>query len=318
MELNFAEASTSGVGKFTEVAAGVYRLGVVFVNIYAVEGPDGWVLVDTGLPGFAPWISRSLDAMYGPNARPTSIILTHGHFDHAGNAAALADLWDVPIYAHPQEMPYLTGESDYAPQDPTPGGALCFLSRFFTTKGRDLGGRVRTLPDENAVPALPGWRWIHTPGHTAGHTSLFREQDGVLIAGDACATLNLDSWSSQVTRERELSYPPIPLTPDWPAAQRSVAALADLNPQVLAAGHGLPLAGRFLTSELQNLARQMESPPPGRYSAQPATYAPDGALMDVPPPAEDPLPRQLAIGGALALAGLVAMGALKRFGGDEG
>ncbi|MBV9673177.1 MAG: MBL fold metallo-hydrolase [Verrucomicrobia bacterium] len=41
--------------------------------------------------------------------------LTLGHFDHAGNAKTLSDHWGVPIYAHPQETPYLAGRSSYPP-----------------------------------------------------------------------------------------------------------------------------------------------------------------------------------------------------------
>ena len=39
--------------------------------------------------------------------------------------------------------------------------------------------------DEGEVPGAAGWRFVWTPGHTAGHVSLFRPADRVLIAGDA-------------------------------------------------------------------------------------------------------------------------------------
>ena len=55
----------------------------------------------------------------GAGAPPEAIVLTHGHFDHAGSALQLAEYWDVPIYAHRLEMPYLTGKADYPPPDPT-------------------------------------------------------------------------------------------------------------------------------------------------------------------------------------------------------
>jgi hypothetical protein len=35
---------------------------------------------------------------------------------------------------------------------------------------------------------MPGWRWMHTPGHTEGHVCLFRNSDRTLIAGDAFTT----------------------------------------------------------------------------------------------------------------------------------
>ncbi len=101
----------------TDFAPGVTYTTVVFVNAYFVDAPDGggsWVLVDTGLLKSAMLVRRAAEQRYGSGARPDAIILTHGHFDHAGNALHLAREWDVPIYAHRLEMPYLTGKSDYA------------------------------------------------------------------------------------------------------------------------------------------------------------------------------------------------------------
>ena len=79
---------------------------------------------------------------------------------------------------------------------------------------------------------------LHTPGHTPGHVSLYREADGVLLAADAFATMNLDSWTAYLTCERELNRPSPPFTFDWCIAHRSIEKLAGLEPKVVAAGHG--------------------------------------------------------------------------------
>ena len=95
----------------------VVRLPILFVNAYLVGDPGGpWALVDTGLP-FSSGLTRSVAAERFGGRPPEAIVLTHGHFDHAGSAAALAEAWDVPVYAHALEMPYLTGRSSYAPPD---------------------------------------------------------------------------------------------------------------------------------------------------------------------------------------------------------
>ncbi len=136
-----------------EIAPGVARTYTSFVNAYFIGEPGGpWALVDTGLPGFSATILAAAAERYGPEARPEAIFLTHGHFDHAGNALALANHWDVPIYAHRLELPYLTGRSDYAPPDPTVGGAIAMFSRVLPYGGRDLGQRLRVFtPDDEAI-----------------------------------------------------------------------------------------------------------------------------------------------------------------------
>ncbi|MDQ3607109.1 MAG: MBL fold metallo-hydrolase, partial [Gemmatimonadota bacterium] len=218
------ERTTGGGSHALErLAPDVARLPVIFVNAYLVGEPGGaWTLVDTGLPLSAGRVQAAAAARFGVGTRPEAIVLTHGHFDHAGSARELATLWEVPIYAHSLELPYLTGRSDYPPQDPTIGGAISFMSRVFPHSGFDFGGKVRPLPDDGSVPGMPGWRWIHTPGHTAGHVSFFRERDRLLLAGDALTTMDLDSWAAQITRAQELDRPPAPLTSDWGAARRSV------------------------------------------------------------------------------------------------
>ena len=57
-----------------------------------------WVLVDAGVPGSGAVIARTSEERF--DTPPAAIVLTHGHFDHVGALMALADKWDVPIYAH--------------------------------------------------------------------------------------------------------------------------------------------------------------------------------------------------------------------------
>lgn len=279
----------------------VTRVPIVFVNAYLVGDPGGpWALVDTGLPGAAPLVRAAAEARFGDRP-PEAIVLTHGHFDHAGNVRALADAWDVPVYAHPLELPYLTGRSDYAPQDPTIPGAISFLSRAFPHGGIDLGSRVHALPDDGSVPGMPGWTWLHTPGHSAGHVSLWRESDRTLLAGDAVTTVDLDSWTSQVTQEREFDRPPAPFTPDWGASRASVEALASLAPETVGAGHGRAIAGPQTANDLHTYAAHFLPPAEGRYVPQPA-LADERGIVSLPPPVPDPFPWKV---GAGVVAGLL-------------
>ena len=288
---------------FHEVAYGVHRLHTVFVNLYAVETSDGgFVLIDTGIPGTASLVRNAIVRRFGEDAQPRAILLTHAHFDHVGNAKTLAEAYDVPVYVHPLELPYVTAEAEYAPADPTPGGAIAFMSRFMPSKGVDLGERVRTLPSDGTVPELIGWRWLPTPGHSPGHVSFLREADRLVVVGDAIASTDLDDWVAVNTWPQRVSRPAVPFTPDWESARTSIRALADLTPQTVATGHGKPITGDDLGQRLRDLADGALAPAQGRYTARPVEYDEGGRVVSLPPVVSDPLPKKLLVAGAVAVA----------------
>ncbi len=288
---------------FETVAKGINHLKIVFVNAYFIDTKDAWVLVDTGLPMTAWRIKSYAETLYGENAKPSAIVLTHGHFDHAGSVKDLAEEWDVPVYAHRLEMPYLTGKSDYPPQDPTVGGALAQMSRVFPHGGIDLGNRVREIGADNKIAELPDWEFIHTPGHTAGHVSLFRLSDKTLLAGDALATMNQDSWISNLTEEKEFHEPPAPFTTDWDAARKSVETLAALEPKVVAAGHGQPISENA-AARLKEFSENFQRPEHGRYVNQPAITDETG-VVSVPPPVADPVRTAIIVTGAVTVGAVI-------------
>lgn len=282
------------------------------VNLYMVgphRAPDrGWVLVDAGLPLFGGRIERAAAERFGPNARPSAIILTHGHFDHVGALPELAERWDVPVYAHELEMPYLTGQSSYPPPDPSVGGGMMsFLSRFYPRGPIHLGSRFRLLPADGSVPEMPGWRWLHTPGHTPGHVSLFRDADRTLIAGDAFVTVEQESaLAALLQHHQHVHRPPAYYTPDWQAAHQSVLLLAGLRPHVAATGHGPPMYGESMRQQLDELAHawnRLALPSRGRYVRQPAIMDKRGVVR-VPPPVADP---QLLVVAGISLVALLGI-----------
>ncbi len=290
-----------------ELVPGVAYLPLTIENVYFVGEPgQPWALVDAGTPGMTAKILAAAVKRYGENARPEAILLTHGHTDHAGSAAALAEAWNVPIYAHPLEFPYLTGKSKYPPKDPTVGGAMALLSRVFPMNVTDLTGLLQPLPDGGVVPGLPGWQWHFTPGHAPGHVSYFNPKKSVLLVGDAFATVNLNSFAAMASKKPEISLPAPPFTCDWEAAHKSVVLLANLNPAALGAGHGAPLSGPNVAADLHHFAGAFTPPAHGRYVGSPALTDLKG-IVSLPPPAPDLFPVQLAavvavVAGAHALS----------------
>jgi len=289
----------------TRIAPDVGWLPVSFANVFFLGRPGRkWIIVDTGFPGGAQEILAAAEARFGSGAAPEAIVLTHGHIDHAGNSVALADTWDVPIYAHHLETPFLTGRSIYPPADPTVGGAVAFLSRFLPTRPRNLGGRLRELRT-NKVPGAAGWEWVPTPGHSPGHICLFRASDRVLLTGDALVTVDMDSWVGLIGARPHLAGPPAPFTIDWGLAHASLKEMASLRPNVLGCGHGAPISDSDLPERLEKFARRFRAPRRGRYVKRPAKTDENG-IVDLPPAPFDPVP--FATAGALLCAGL-ALGA---------
>ena len=241
-----------------EVASGVALVSTLVANAYVVGTAEHWVLVDACTPGHQDLIQRAAERRFGRGSRPCAILLTHGHFDHAGSAGPLADRWAVPVYAHSRELPFLTGKSNYPPFNFNSPGFFTRIARFFPTGTVNLGTRVTTLEPLQSIPGLSDWEAIETRGHTPGHVSFFRSRDRVLLAGDAVTTMNLDGFLDTILRRKQVCRPPTPATSDWAAARESVKLLAALRPSVIAAGHGRPVEGA--AEQLARLAENFPIP----------------------------------------------------------
>ncbi|MBE5896623.1 MAG: MBL fold metallo-hydrolase [Lachnospiraceae bacterium] len=105
------------------------------------------------------------------NLKPVAILLTHGHFDHAGAAEELADKYDIPIYAHEAEAETLNNPS-------------------INLSGNMMGQPARYevdnfLRDEETIK-LAGFdiRVLFTPGHTPGGCCYYLPYEDLLFSGD--------------------------------------------------------------------------------------------------------------------------------------
>ncbi len=110
---------------------------------------------------------------------------------------------------------------------PNPGLWLAKLQQKYWA---GQGHKVDKTIVENDM--IGNFRVIETPGHSAGHISLFRERDGVLIIGDAAVNMNL------ITTVTGLRLPPHIFTTDQKRNIKSLQKLAELNPSVICFGHG--------------------------------------------------------------------------------
>lgn len=203
-----------------QIASEVFQIPLMprnSINCYIIEG----VLVDSGIRSSYATIKKTLQKI------PVyQHVLTHAHADHQGCSDQICAEYGISLLCHPNEVSRTeTGivTSDY----PTPQHWVAKLQqKYWAGQGHQV---EQTIVENDKIG---NFRVIETPGHSAGHISLFREQDGVLIIGDAATNMNL------LTTVTGLRLPPDIFTSDQQRNIKSLQKLAELNPAIICFGHG--------------------------------------------------------------------------------
>ncbi|MFA6092310.1 MAG: MBL fold metallo-hydrolase [Elusimicrobiota bacterium] len=208
------------------VADGLYQIDAAGTNVYLIEGPADLTLVDAGPEAGVPALLADLQSN---GFRPKDIqrvMITHAHAGHAGGLNLLLQDHRFKIYAHPFDIPALTGKK------PSLETVRSRTKGFF--KGKPFSFVDVAMPVETGigVRGLTQWQILHLPGHTAGSLGLFHPARQILICGDALAN-----------KAGTLSLPKAESPEDGEAALRTARMLAALDCDVLCCGHGPVLRG---------------------------------------------------------------------------
>jgi glyoxylase-like metal-dependent hydrolase (beta-lactamase superfamily II) len=197
---------------------------IIPVAVWLVWGKDGWTLIDTGVSETAGAMIEAILKITG-GASPTRVLITHGHFDHAGGLPAIHIAWNPPAFCHRQELQFIAGPKDYI--------RLKSSNPFF------LLGRLLMEPITWAIPGVIGldhgdmigdMQVIHLPGHSPGHVAYLHITDRALICGDAVMNLG-----GKLT-------PPFRLaTPAPNQAFRSIRRMSAYDFNHLLPSHGSPI-----------------------------------------------------------------------------
>jgi glyoxylase-like metal-dependent hydrolase (beta-lactamase superfamily II) len=144
-----------------------YVVGQVQTNCYFAvnEETKEALIIDPGANPEA--LKKRLD---DGGWKAAAILLTHGHFDHAGGAARLSELTGAKIYVHEAEKDTLTDEELNA----------CWMVGLHETYRADV-----FLKDEQEID-LAGFhiRVLFTPGHTPGGCCYYLPYEDVVFSGD--------------------------------------------------------------------------------------------------------------------------------------
>lgn len=144
-----------------------YVVGPVQTNCYFAINDDTkeTLIIDPGASA-----GRLAEIIKEEKLNPVAILLTHGHFDHAGGAAELAGHFQISVYAEEHEKETLENPplnlSGWEGKE-TVYNADCYLK------------------DEQEID-LAGFhiRVFHTPGHTVGGCCYFFPYQNALFSGD--------------------------------------------------------------------------------------------------------------------------------------
>ncbi len=176
-----------------------YVVGPVQTNCYfAINDDTKEVLVID--PGASA--DKLAEKIRQENLTPVAILLTHGHFDHAGGAEELAKHFDIKIYAEEHEKETLD----------TPSLNLSSWEGVQKTYHADV-----FLKDEQEID-LAGFhiRVFHTPGHTVGGCCYYFPYQNVVFSGDTlfCTSVGRTDFpkgsAAQIIRSIQEKLLPLP------------------------------------------------------------------------------------------------------------
>lgn len=217
-----------------EVAKNVFQIPLLprdMINAYIVDG----FLVDAGIRSSKKKLLKAIHQV--GKEKIEAHVLTHAHPDHQGASAAVCQQLNIPLWCGEGDVAAM--ENGLIPDDPSSENwVIRFQHRFWTGPAFPV---ARSLHEGDQVGSF---QVLETPGHSPGHIVLWREADGVLIAGDVLANAHL------VTTLPGLREPPEMFTTNIAENRKSIRKVAQLQPKLICFGHGPVLQNRNQLEQL--------------------------------------------------------------------
>ena len=215
-----------------------FPLNLGSVNCYLVQTGSGFFLIDSGPTNQRAALEKELqDAGCHPGDLKL-ILITHGDFDHTGNAAFLRQKFATQTAMHPADAGMAEkGDMFYNREQPN------LLVRMLAPLVIRFGKSQRFTPD---IPLQEGddlsqygfeAQVLHLPGHSSGSIGILTA-DGDLFCGDLFGNSGQPEFSS--------------IMDDMATAMASLEKLEPLDIGTVYPGHGQPFPMAQLLSTLHN------------------------------------------------------------------
>jgi hydroxyacylglutathione hydrolase len=203
-----------------------FRMGMV--NCYLLQTAIGHILIDTGSSSARNQLRAELESNSCTPGSLKLIVLTHGDFDHTGNAASLRSLYGAEIAMHSDDSG-MVERGDMFDNRKKPNSIIKLVLPVFTGFGKS----ERFTPDiligedyEFSEYALDA-KAISLPGHSRGSIGILSGR-GELFCGDLFENIKGPALNS--------------LMDDPDAARVSIRKLEDMKIKSIYPGHGQPFA----------------------------------------------------------------------------
>jgi glyoxylase-like metal-dependent hydrolase (beta-lactamase superfamily II) len=214
--------------EIVELRPSVHLIKPVFGQVYVWQDGSQLTMVDTGVPGSQGDLSAAFAELGYRRGDLRRVIITHGHEDHAGSAAAVRQWGDVEVLAHRDDVATIRGERARAHPTLTPAERPLFDQVTATMPVLPPCAVDTELIDGDTIDFGQGAHIIATPGHTDGGIAIWLPAHRVLFTGDIVA-----NGSSGLLLG--------PFNTDRAQARESVVRLAQTPADVVGFGHGDPL-----------------------------------------------------------------------------
>jgi glyoxylase-like metal-dependent hydrolase (beta-lactamase superfamily II) len=213
----------------SRVMEGVYVVAMGTANGYLIDQQDGLTLIDAGLMKKEEAVFAALRQLgRAPNSLK-DLILTHGHPDHIGSAAAIVRATGARTYMHPLDAPFAETGGPFRPMTPAPGLLRQVLCRvIYDHKQRLTPFSIdQKITGGETLPLAGGIDVVHVPGHCAGQVALLWRPGRMLFAADVF--MNVTGLGDPLGFE------------DIEAGRDSQRRLAGLSFDAVGFGHGKPI-----------------------------------------------------------------------------